>query len=446
MIKSETNKAIIARLAERYSSIELGERETIVRKIISEVKAQGDTALMKYNQEFDNYSGSLKQEPSKVKIDNKLEAAIIEAKSRIEKFHLEEMRATRLNKNWSFIGELGENLGVNYQPLDSVGIYIPGGQAPLLSTVLMTAIPARIAGVRRIVMASPPNRDGGIHPVILAAARIANIDEIYAVGGAQAIAALAYGTETISPVDKIVGPGNIFVSIAKKEVFGKVGIDGIYGPSELAIVADDSAKPEEVAADVLSQLEHGSGLESTLVISFSTKQQAAIITAVETAINNLSKHKNDKQIQTIRTSFSKWSAVLVAENLEEAVELINLYAPEHLELQLENARDFSTKIKNAGAIFIGSNSCESLGDYLAGPSHCLPTAGSARFSSGLQCADFIKRSSVIDFSTTKRGSSSFKHLIETASTLARAEELEGHALAAEQRLTSEAQQSTKPNA
>ncbi len=423
------NLTKIQELNKRYAEDKLASFEETVRNIIAEVRSKGDEALKHYNKEFDNYSGSLSVQASD-SIAVKLITAIKHAYKRISKFHQEEMKRIRA---WNYKGEVGEVLGINYQALDSVGVYIPGGNAALLSTVLMTAIPARVAGVKRIVLVSPP-RSSGIHPAVLAAAKIAGVTEIYAIGGAQAIAALAYGTATIKPVDKIVGPGNIYVSLAKKQVFGQVGIDGIYGPSELMIVADASARPAEVAADILSQLEHGSGLESTLTVTDNAFIAQAIREEVELQITALASCKTEKQITTIKSSWSKWSAVLVAPSLKETAELINAYAPEHLELQTLSARKLIPLIKHTGAIFIGSNSCESLGDYIAGPSHCLPTAGSARFSSGLQCADFIKKTSIIDFSGVKRDSRKFQDLLKKTALMARAEELEGHARAAEERL------------
>ncbi len=433
-----TNTDKILKLNLRFDPSALTKHEDTVRKIIDTVKTTGDEALKKFNKEFDNYNGDFKIPITDISIDEELAKSLQIAKSRIAKFHIKEIKATNLKRNWSFSGDLGEKLGVNYKAIDSVAIYVPGGEAALISTVLMTAIPAKVAGVKRIVLFSPPtyakfnkNAAQALDPAIIYAAKIAGVNEIYAVGGAQAIAAAAYGTESIAPVSKIVGPGNIYVSLAKKQVFGKVGIDGIYGPSELAIVADETANPRHIAADVLSQLEHGSGLESTLVVTLSETSARAIDTAINRAIEDLRTHKSEKQIATIKSSYQNWSAVLVAKDLKEAAELINLYAPEHLELQMRSATKFATLIENAGAIFIGANSCESLGDYLAGPSHCLPTAGSARFSSGLQCADFIKRSSILDF--TKVNKVKFKALIKDVARLARAEGLEAHARAMEER-------------
>jgi len=423
------NLAKIQELNKRYAEENLAGVEDTVRGIISEVRKRGDAALLEYNSKFDNYSGALRVSGG-TEVAAELISAIEHAASRITRFHQEEMKHIR---SWLLKGAMGEVLGASYKPLDSVAIYIPGGKAALLSTVLMTAIPARVAGVKRIVLVSPP-RSSGIHPAVLAAAKIAGVTEIYAVGGAQAIAAVAYGTESIAAVDKIVGPGNIYVSTAKKQVFGKVGIDGIYGPSELMIVADSSARPAEIAADLLSQLEHGSGLESTLTVVTSAALADAVRSEVEKQITAL--NKTSEQIITIKNSWAKHSAILVANTNDEIAELINVYAPEHLELQISKPKELLPLIRHAGAIFIGANSCESLGDYIAGPSHCLPTAGSARFSSGLQCMDFMKKTSVVDFSNIKRNNSKFQRLLKDTAIMARAEELEAHARAAEERLSS----------
>ncbi|MDD9898622.1 MAG: histidinol dehydrogenase [Candidatus Melainabacteria bacterium] len=415
----------LERINARLADEQLKAREETVSNIIELVKTGGDQAITSLSEQLDKYQGELvAQAGGFANLSEDLQEALKRAYIRIEKFHQEELKQGKLDQGWTYKGEYGENLGLRYQAIDSVAIYVPGGQAPLISTVLMTAIPAKVAGVRRIVLFSPPPINDGI----LAAAELCAIEEIYAIGGAQAIAAAAYGTETIKSVNKIVGPGNIYVSLAKKQVFGKVGIDGIYGPSELAIVADSSASAKQVAADLLSQLEHGSGLESVLLVSNS-----------EDLITN-TKHELERQIdalnnpslaETIRLSLESWSALIQVSDLDEAAQIINDYAPEHLELQLEEAHQFATKIKAAGAIFIGANSCESLGDYLAGPSHCLPTAGSAKFSSGLQVIDFMTKSSIIDFSKAEE----IDDLIKDVATIARAEELEAHARAMEARKT-----------
>ncbi len=434
------NQAKLEQITARLSDASLQEKELAVRDIIENVKALGDKAIAAYSKKFDNADFDLNQnDPFKVqasgsfsKLSKELQAALRKAKTRIETFHEREAKENNFKTGWQYKGELGEQLGICYQALDSVAIYIPGGQAPLLSTVLMTAIPAKVAGVRRIVMISPPP----INPGILASAELAGVDEIYAIGGAQAIAALAYGTLSIKAVDKIVGPGNIYVSLAKKQVFGQVGIDGIYGPSELAIIADDTAQPKQLAADLISQLEHGSGLESTLLVSTSKRVIEETEDELTKQIHDLDiNHKSPEQTHIIRDSLKNWSALLHVETLEEAIEIINAYAPEHLEIQVKKSKLKSTvaNIKNAGAIFIGTNSCESLGDYIAGPSHCLPTGGTSRFSSGLQCADFVKRTSIIDFSMVKQSNKGFQEIINNVATIARAEMLEGHARAMEER-------------
>ena len=296
----------------------------------------------------------------------------------------------------------------------------------LFSTIIMLGIPAKIAGVRRIVLLSPPP----INKAILAVAEMLDIKEIYAVGGAQAIAAVSFGTKSIEKVDKVVGPGNIYVSEAKKLLNGFIGIDGIYGPSELAILCDESADTKQIAIDLLSQLEHGSGLESTLLVSTDKSKIEDIEKTLYSEIDQID--YSDKQRKTIHNSIKDWSAFIHEENLEDAIKIINYYAPEHLELQLSqaNIEIAKSQITNAGAIFIGSKSCESLGDYLAGPSHCLPTASSARFSSGLQISDFFKKSSILDFSQAK----DINELLKATAQIARAEGLEAHAKAAEYRI------------
>ncbi|MDA0772888.1 MAG: histidinol dehydrogenase [Cyanobacteria bacterium] len=426
----------IERINLRLSDLNLAAKEATVSKIVQRVKREGDKAVIAYTKEFDNYEYEdgfeveldLDDLPNFNELEEDLQMSLKRAYERIERFHQEEVKESKLDYGWSYRGDLGERLGVKYQAIDSVAIYIPGGQAPLLSTVLMTAIPAKVAGVRRIVMLSPPPINAGI----LAAAELCGVDEVYAIGGAQAIAAAAYGTESIEPVDKIVGPGNIYVSLAKKQVFGTVGIDGIYGPSELAIIADASASAKQIAADLLSQLEHGSGLESTLLLTDSEDLLHETKKQIEKQILAFDS-KTVEQIATIRSSLEKWSALILTEDLLEAVDIVNQYAPEHLELHTKDPQALVDKIKSSGAIFIGANSCESLGDYIAGPSHCLPTGGSTRFSSGLQVIDFITKTSLIDFSTVDNSTVEFRNMIEDVARIARAEGLEGHARAMEAR-------------
>lgn len=431
------NLSRVKELNKRLSEENIQAQETTVLEIIKNVREKGDAALLGYTSKFDKQD--IKELEIKIsdlsktgvtetsylnKIDVKLRQALVKARYRIRQFHLKDKQ-----KDWSYEGTLGERLGARYTPLESVGVYIPAGVAPLISTVLMTVVPAKVAGVKRVVMVSPPP----ISDAVLAAAELAGVDEVYQVGGAQAVAALAYGTETIKPVDKIVGPGNIYVSLAKKFVFGDAGIDGIYGPSELAILADETAQPKLLAMDMLSQLEHGSGFESTLLVTDS--EEIAAKTREEFSQQLAALGKTAEETATIQSSFDNWSAILKVDNLVEGAELINEYAPEHLELQVKaaNKDKILAVIKNAGAIFVGHVSCESLGDYIAGPSHCLPTGRTARFSSGLACADFMKKSSIIDFSHVDHRTGAFKDLSNDVATIARAEGLEAHARAMELR-------------
>jgi histidinol dehydrogenase len=428
---TKQNLQKLEKIQARVNDSSLSEIENRVDEIINQVKFGGDNALYDYNLRFDNYSDrTLKLDLDRdFTIERDLEEALLFAKSRIEIFHQAEFFNSKLDKGWSFTGELGEKLGVKYDAVESVAVYIPGAKACLVSTILMTVIPAKLAGVKRIVMVSPPP----ISEVLLYTAKLCGVNEVYQVGGAQAVAALAYGTESIKPVKKIVGPGNIYVSIAKKKVFGKVGIDGIYGPSEIAILADASADPEYIASDLLSQLEHGSGLESALLVSLSENLVSEVELCLKKQIDSLKPHKTEAQLNIIRASYENWTALLYEPDLDTAIALINFYAPEHLELQLEaQALDsVLTKVINAGAIFIGNNSCESLGDYLAGPSHCLPTAGSAAFSSGLQVIDFMTKTSLVDFSSVDKASQEFSQLSKSVAVIARAEKLEAHARAME---------------
>ena len=430
---SLSNLDLIKKINSRLDSKNIKAIEDIVNEILDKVRLYGNSALKDFSKKFDKYDISdeelkgISVKGAYEKLATDLKTSLELAKKRIEKFHLEEYRSSNFAAGWGFTAKLGERLGVRYTSLDSVAVYIPGGRAPLFSTVLMTVIPAKVAGVKRIVLFSPPP----IHPSIAALAELLEVNEVYPIGGAQAVAVAAYGTETIRAVDKIVGPGNIFVSLAKKNVFGTIGIDGIFGPSELAIVADKSAKPRDIAADFLSQLEHGSGLESALLICNDKNLLEDSIHEIESEIEALRAFKTDEQIEIIKKSYEDYSACLFEEDAQEICELINYYAPEHLELQADDAliSVLISGIKHAGAIFIGINACESLGDYLAGPSHCLPTGRGARYASGLHCADFMKKTSLIDFRGVDRQSLEFKELAEHTARLARAENLEAHARA-----------------
>jgi histidinol dehydrogenase len=312
-------------------------------------------------------------------------------------------------------------LGQMVQPLRRVGIYVPGGLGAYPSSVLMNAIPAKVAGVAEIVMVSPPSADGE-RPSVLAAAMIAGVDEFYRVGGAQAVAALAYGTDTIAPVDKIVGPGNAFVQAAKRMVYGEIDIDKMAGPSEVLVIADDSANPDWIAADLIAQAEHGSGDEAAILLTPSATIAAQVADAVELALKSL------PRAAQVESALKRRGAMVVVQNLDEAFELANEIAPEHLELDLHDAARWLPRIKAAGAVFLGALTPAPLGDYLAGPNHVLPTGGAARFASPLGAYDFLKRTSIIEAS-----SGALAALGPAVAHLARMEGFEGHARAMELR-------------
>lgn len=381
-------KKKIEEISSRFDLSKMRKEYKLVEAIIDSVKQNGDKALIYYTNKFDNVNlKSVKVPQNEINgstkhISKSLLSSIKKAIHKITTF-----QKTNTPQTWIKDFSSNEKLGYKYTPLDSVGIYIPGGKAPLISTVLMTVIPAKVAGVKRIAVFTPPPVNKGI----LAACKLLGISEVYQVGGAQAIAASAFGTNSINPVNKIVGPGNVYVTLAKKIVFGKIGIDGLYGPSEIAIIADKSANPKFLATDLLSQLEHGSGLESAFMVTNSE------LLAKETQKELLKLAEFLPNKNTILKSWNKNSAIAIVKDLNKACELINLLAPEHLEIITKNASSLSKKITNAGAIFIGEYSCESVGDYIAGPSHCLPTGGSAKFSSGLTVMDFIKKISIISF-------------------------------------------------
>lgn len=361
----------------------------IVREIIQEVCEKKDEALLGYAQKFDGVTlESLEVTKEEIdsaesKVDSLVKEAINEAAKNVAEFH-----KRQLDGGFMFEKEDGIVLGQKVVPLDKVGIYVPGGTACYPSTVLMNAIPAKIAGVNSIIMTTPPRRDGSILPEVLYAAKVAGVDRIFKIGGAGAIAALAYGTESVPKVDKITGPGNIFVATAKKFVFGKVAIDMIAGPSEILIVADKGASPAVVAADMLSQAEHDR-LASAVLITDDKELALKVSDEIEKQLAVLPR----KEIA--RQSIDKMSKIIVVENLEKGVEIANEIAPEHLELMVEKPFDMLTSVKNAGSIFLGYNTPEPIGDYFAGPNHTLPTSGTAKFSSPLSALDFVKRSSYI---------------------------------------------------
>lgn len=394
-----------------------------VQEIISEVRRTGDQAVRAFTEKFDSVSLSdfrvTEEEIAEAYtlVSPKLVDIITEAAENIRAYHEKQLRPS-----WMTTDENGTMLGQKVTPLDSVGVYVPGGTAAYPSSVLMNVLPAKTAGVERIVMVSPPDRDGKLPAGVLVAADIAGVKDIYKVGGAQAIAALAYGTETIKPVDKITGPGNIYVALAKREVFGDVAIDMIAGPSEIGILADDSARAEEIAADLLSQAEHDPRACAILVTT-----SRSLAEEVQNEVYKQLSQLPRKEIAT--AAIEDFGAIYVAKDLEEAIGAINQLAPEHLEIVTENAIELLGKIRHAGAIFLGRYSSEPVGDYFAGPNHVLPTNGTARFSSPLSVEDFQKKSSIIFYSEKAMNDNGAK-----IAEFARLEGLEAHARAVETRL------------
>jgi len=406
-------------------SIEAGTSEqlAVVKGIITEIRNRGDEALKEFTEKFDRVqlpSFSVTEseiEEAYSQVDQEYIDIVREAAENIKSFHEKQLRPS-----WMTTEENGTILGQKITALDSVGVYVPGGTAAYPSSVLMNVIPAKVAGVKRIVMVSPPDESGKLPAAVLVAAKEAGVKEIFKVGGAQAVAALAYGTESIAPVDKITGPGNIFVALAKREVFGDVDIDMIAGPSEIAVLADDSARADEVAADLLSQAEHDPRACSVLVTP-SLALAEAVAEEVEKQLAVLPRR------DIASRAIADFGAIYVTADLDEAVETVNQLAPEHLEVITENAMELLGKIRHAGAIFIGRYSSEPVGDYFAGPNHVLPTNGTARFSSPLNVDDFQKKSSVIIYSEKALKENGAK-----IAAFARMEGLEAHARAVETRL------------
>lgn len=389
-----------------------------VSAIIVDVRARGDAALIELTKKFDRTTVSTKtMRVSEAEIadavsaiDSDLMAALKTAADRIGAFH-----KRQLPENIDYTDEAGVRLGLRWGPVQAVGLYVPGGTAAYPSSVLMNAIPATVAGVSRRVMVVP-TPDGTLNPLVLAAASVAGVTEIYRIGGAQAVAALAFGTETISPVDKIVGPGNAYVAAAKRQVFGTVGIDMIAGPSEILVVADGDNDPSWIAADLLSQAEHDTAAQSILITN-----DGAFADAVETAVE--ARLKTLPRADIAGKSWADFGAIIVVGSFDKAVALIDRIAPEHLELAVEDPDGLAAKVTNAGAIFLGRFTPEAIGDYVAGPNHVLPTARSARFSSGLGVLDFMKRSSLIGCDADALG-----RIGPAAVKLAEAEGLDAHAL------------------
>jgi len=386
-----------------------------VRAIIADVRTRGDAALIELTERFDKVKltslrlGADEIDAAEVQCPNQALRALDVAAKRIETYH-----RRQVPKDDSFTDETGATLGWRWTPLDSVGLYVPGGTASYPSSVLMNAVPARVAGVARIAMVTPAS-GGKINPLVLAAAKRAGVSEIYRIGGAQAVAALAYGTETIKGVDKITGPGNAYVAAAKREVFGKVGIDSIAGPSEILVVSDARSNPDWIAADLLSQAEHDASSQSVLITDdadFAEKVDAAVIRALETLPR--------KDIAS--KSWRDFGAIIVVAKLEDAAALVDRIAPEHLEIATDDPNMLLARVKHAGAIFLGRHSPEAMGDYIAGPNHVLPTSRTARFSSGLSVLDFMKRTTLL--SCTSR---TLQEIGPDAIALAEAEGLDAHA-------------------
>jgi histidinol dehydrogenase len=402
-----------------------GDVTKIVTEILSEVKQRGDAAVIEYTNKFDRMN---LQHASEFELDK---ARLQQALDEIEPLQREalEIATQRIRQyaehqkmeSWSYTEEDGTVLGQSVNAMDRVGLYVPGGKAAYPSSVLMNAVPAKVAGVPELIMVVP-TPDGETNPLVLAAAAVAGVDRVFTVGGAQAVAALAYGTETIPKVDKITGPGNAFVATAKRLVYGVVGIDMIAGPSEILVVCDGKTSPDWIAMDLFSEAEHDEDAQSILI-----SQDAEFIEQVKQSIQTLLEEMPRKDI--ISTSLQDRAAIIKVDDIEQAIEVANHIAPEHLELSIEDAEQWAQKIRHAGAIFMGRYTAEALGDYCAGPNHVLPTSGTARFSSPLGVYDFQKRSSLIACSAT--GASD---LGKTAALLAHGEGLTAHARSAEYRI------------
>ncbi|MFV0421468.1 histidinol dehydrogenase [Oleidesulfovibrio sp.] len=403
--------------------------EPIVREVMDAIRSDGDAALAGYTRKFDcpDFAATaLRVAPSTIENAarqipaNDLEI-IKEAAENIRHFH-----AAQKEEAWFITRPDGTVLGQMTRPVDSAGLYVPGGQGgntPLISSLLMNAVPAQVAGVPRIVVTSPPHNDGTLNPYILAAAHVLGLEEIYCAGSAWAVAALAYGTQTIAPVDFIAGPGNIFVTTAKRLLIGTVGIDMIAGPSEILIIADEHANPVHVAADMLSQAEHDT-LASAMLVTPSEELAKAVTAELEKQVAQLGR------AEIARESLRDWSAIVVTPDMQTAVDLSNKVAPEHLELLVQDTWGMLGQIRNAGAIFMGANSPEPVGDYFAGPNHVLPTMGTARFSSALSVQSFCKKSSIIAASESFTQTNANK-----IARLARLEGLEAHARSVESRIS-----------
>lgn len=406
---------LLTRLKSRNSEQRQDVTET-VGNILQEVRLEGDKAVLRFTQKFDRV---LMESPEvrEAELQNALDALEPELLASIRKAgeNIRSFHEKQKENSWFTTEGDGILLGQKVTPLERVGVYVPGGTAPLPSSVLMNVIPAKVAGVGEIILCTPPGKDGLPNPVTLACAAIAGVDRVFAIGGAQAVAAMAYGTETVPKVDKITGPGNIYVATAKRMVFGLCGIDMIAGPSEILIIADENARPDYVAADLLSQAEHDV-VASSILLSTSKELIDQVMIEMDKQTSKLPRQS------LVMESIKNYGAAVVVESLAQATEISNQIAPEHLELYVKNPLELLGSIRNAGAIFLGEYAPEPLGDYLAGPNHILPTNGTARFSSPLGVSDFIKKSSVISYS---RGALS--KVWKNAVRFAEAEGLDAHA-------------------
>lgn len=392
-LTKETRTDLLNNLLKR-SPNNYGQFEATVNEIINNVRTNGDKALFEYTAKFDKFdlnADNIKVTKAEIeeaysRLDPKLVEVLKHSAENIRAFHVKQLR-----NSWFDAKPDGTILGMKITAIEKSGVYVPGGKAAYPSSVLMNIIPAKVAGVEQIIMTTPPGADGKVNPGTLVAADIAGADVIYKVGGAQAIAAMAFGTESIPKVDKITGPGNIFVALAKKAVYGYVSIDSIAGPSEIMVLADKTANPRYVAADLLSQAEHDE-LASAILITTSKELAEQVSAEVDGFVKDLERR------EIIQKSLDNYGYILVAENMQDAIDAVNEIASEHLEILTRNPFDIMTRVKNAGAMFLGEHSSEPLGDYFAGPNHILPTNGTAKFFSPVNVDDFIKKSSIIAYS------------------------------------------------
>ena len=415
---SEENKKEVQKNILQRSPSTFGTQEATVRSIIEDIKARGDEAVFEYTKKFDraeitgsNFQVTEEEIRAAYKeVPPELLDVVRKALVNIRSFHEKQKQ-----NSWITTTEKGTILGQKITPMQRVGVYVPGGKAAYPSSVLMNIVPAKVAGVEEVIMTTPCNAEGKVNPVVLVAANEAGADRIFKVGGAQAIAALAFGTESIPKVDKIVGPGNIFVALAKKTVYGNVSIDSVAGPSEILVLADETANPRYVAADLLSQAEHDE-MASAVLVTTSEDLARKVSAEVDGFLKILSRR------EIIQKSLDNFGRILVARNRQEAIDAANEFAPEHLEIVMRDAFEVMTKIRNAGAIFIGEYSSEPLGDYFAGPNHILPTSGTARFFSPLSVDDFVKKSSIIHYSRE-----ALKEIHKDIEQFAKCEQLTAHA-------------------